>query len=228
MAFVVAESLAEQIANHLATRIIQGDMVNNERIQEARIVNELQVSRGSVREALLILQRLHLVTILPRRGAFVSELNADRVRGLYRLYGNLLEMLAERLVWKASDSDKVELAKLIEKLRNSAAIHDEHLFAEASFELISAAAGVADNEYLTTALENLRPPVHRTLALAVRENLSEIDECTRFITDLIECSLKGDIDSVPAQVNHYFKHHSALVIGAIEKGEAGEVTAVNA
>ena len=223
MAFVVAESLAEQIANHLATRIIQGEMVNNERIQEARIVNELQVSRGSVREALLILERLHLVTILPRRGAFVTVLNADRVRGLYRLYGNLLEMLAERLCWKCGDSDKQELNRLVQKLRNTAAIHDEHLFAEAMFELIAAAARAADNEYLTTALDNLRPPVHRTMALAVRENLSEIDESTRFITDLIEYSLTGREEEVPAMVNAYFKHHSALVIAAVDRGEAGEV-----
>ncbi len=216
MAFVVAESLAEQIANHLASRIIQGEMVNNERIQEARIVNELQVSRGSVREALLILERRHLITILPRRGAFVTELNAERVRGLYRLYGNLLEMLAEKLSWSCSDSDRQQLSGLTDKLRKSAAVHDENLFIEANFELISNAAEVADNEYLTTALENLRPPVQRALALAVRNNLSEMDETTSFMANLVDFALGDQIDKVSELVNGYFKRHSALVIQAIQ------------
>tara|TARA_R110001592_G_scaffold89789_3_gene263863 strand:+ start:4146 stop:4844 length:699 start_codon:yes stop_codon:yes gene_type:complete len=216
MAFVVAESLAEQIANHLADRIIQGDLVNNERIQEARIVSELQVSRGSVREALLILERRHLVTIQPRRGAYVTELNADRVRSLYRLYGNLLEMLAEKLAWSWKEEDKKKLELLVNKLRNTAAVHDHHLFIEANFELISSAAVAAGNEYLKTALDNLQPPLHRALALALRKNLGEMDETSLFVTRLIECTLSDQNDEIPALVNEYCKRHCSLVVQAIE------------
>lgn len=218
MAFVAAESLAEQIANHLAERIIQGELVGNERIQEARIVSELQVSRGSVREALLILERRHLVTIQPRRGAFVTELTADRVRGLYRLYGNLLEMLAEKLSWSWTPEGKATLDPLVSKLRNSAASHDESLFIEANFELISEAATVAGNEYLKTALDNLRPPLHRALALALRKNLSEMEETTLFVTHLIEFALSDRMTEVPALINEYCKRHCLLVVQALEPG----------
>ena len=82
MSFVTPESLAEQIAGHLAERIIQGDLKSNERIQEGRVVQELEVSRGPVREALLLLESRHLITILPRRGAIVTELTPERVRSL--------------------------------------------------------------------------------------------------------------------------------------------------
>ncbi|MDZ4296734.1 MAG: GntR family transcriptional regulator, partial [Moraxellaceae bacterium] len=66
MSFRATESLALQIAQHVGEQIVSGDLVEGERIQEMRIAAELQVSRGSVREALLILQRRHLVEIFPR------------------------------------------------------------------------------------------------------------------------------------------------------------------
>ena len=51
MSFPATESLAEQIARHLASRIIEGELRPGERIQEARVVNELDVRRGSVRHS---------------------------------------------------------------------------------------------------------------------------------------------------------------------------------
>ena len=85
MSFLAPESLSEQIAKYLAASIIQGKLRPGERIQEARVVNELSVSRGSVREALLILERRYLINILPRRGAVVAELTPDKVTQLYDL-----------------------------------------------------------------------------------------------------------------------------------------------
>ncbi len=58
-----SEGLSEQIAKHIAEQIILGELVEGERIQEVRIATELDVSRGSVREALLLLQRTYLIEI---------------------------------------------------------------------------------------------------------------------------------------------------------------------
>lgn len=57
------ESLSEQIARHISEQIISGELVEGERIQELRIAKELDVSRGSVREALLLLERTYLIEI---------------------------------------------------------------------------------------------------------------------------------------------------------------------
>lgn len=95
MTFKAPDSLAEQIAHHLAERIIRGELKERERIQEQKVTQTLNVSRGSVREALLILERRHLVNILPRRGAQVSELSPQHVESLYALIVQLYIMLAE-------------------------------------------------------------------------------------------------------------------------------------
>ena len=94
MTFKAPDSLAEEIAQYRAESIIRGEMQANERIQEQKVTQSLNVSRGSVREALLILERRHLVVILPRRGAQVSELTPHRVKSLYALVIELYALLA--------------------------------------------------------------------------------------------------------------------------------------
>ncbi len=215
MAFVAAESLAEQIANHLAERIINGELLGAERLQEARIVSELEVSRGSVREALLILERRNLVTILPRRGAFVTELTDDRIRGLYRLYGNLLDMLAEKLSWSGTGEHKKVIDTVINRLGNSASDHDRLRFIEDNFEVVSVAAACAGNEYLKDALENLRPPLHRALMLIIQKHSGEMEETSTFIRLLIEAAMSDDMAQASELINTYCKRHCYLAIDAM-------------
>ena len=91
------ESLSEQISQHIAEQIINGELVEGERIQEIRFADELDVSRGSIREALLLLERTHLIEIYPRRGAVVSEMSAQQVSALFDILGILLGKIVERL-----------------------------------------------------------------------------------------------------------------------------------
>ncbi|MCP4066557.1 MAG: GntR family transcriptional regulator, partial [Gammaproteobacteria bacterium] len=65
MDFQVPNTLAEQIANYLAERIMTGQIRPGERIQEATLAGKLKVSRASVKEALYTLERWHLVEITP-------------------------------------------------------------------------------------------------------------------------------------------------------------------
>ena len=71
----LTQSLPEQIAAQLSTRIVSAHYAPGQRIMEQAIAAEFAVSRGPVREALRLLERDGLVTILPRRGALVLELS---------------------------------------------------------------------------------------------------------------------------------------------------------
>ena len=91
------DSLSEQIAKHISEQIISGELVEGERIQELRIAKELDVSRGSVREALLIVERTHLIEIYPRRGAIVSEMSAQQVKALFDTSSLFLMQIVQRI-----------------------------------------------------------------------------------------------------------------------------------
>ncbi|MEP5174915.1 GntR family transcriptional regulator, partial [Marinobacter alexandrii] len=77
MDFQAPNTLAEQIANFMAERIMTGQIRPGERIQEAKLAGELNVSRASVKEALYTLERWHLVDITPRKGAAATQMDAE-------------------------------------------------------------------------------------------------------------------------------------------------------
>lgn len=140
MTFKAPDSLAEQIAHHLAERIIRGELKPGERIQEQKVTQALNVSRGSVREALLILERRHLVVILPRRGAQVTVLNAHNVTSLCNLMSELYILLANAVAerWQSED-DLAPFMQSQQRLQVSFEQQDVRMFVEESFNVMRAA-----------------------------------------------------------------------------------------
>ena len=80
-----AATLSDRTTELLRQRILAGDFGLGERLVEARIARQLQISRGPVREALRQLRAEGLVREEPRRGVFVVDLTLDDVREIYEL-----------------------------------------------------------------------------------------------------------------------------------------------
>jgi DNA-binding transcriptional regulator YhcF (GntR family) len=90
-------TVSEQIAARVGDRILSGAMAPGGRIGEQELADEFSVSRGPIREALRILEREGLATLLPRRGAIVTELSADELRELLEIRAGLFEMVVRKI-----------------------------------------------------------------------------------------------------------------------------------
>jgi GntR family transcriptional regulator, gluconate operon transcriptional repressor len=92
-------SLAGDAADRIRESILSGGFRPGEHLVEARIAQQLNVSRGPVREAFKLLRAEGLVEEEPRRGTFVVRLEADDVREIYQLRaaieGQAARLLAE-------------------------------------------------------------------------------------------------------------------------------------
>lgn len=93
-------TVPEQIAARIGDRILDGAMPSGARIAEQELAEEFSVSRGPIREALRILEREGLVTILARRGAIVTELSPVELRELQEIRAGLFEIVVRKLVAK--------------------------------------------------------------------------------------------------------------------------------
>ena len=91
-------TVPEQIAARVGERILDGRLMPGERIGEQELADEFQVSRGPVREALRILEREGLATLLARRGAIVTELSALELTELLDIRAGLFEVAVRRLM----------------------------------------------------------------------------------------------------------------------------------
>src|SRR5689334_23176589 len=104
-------SLPEQIAARLSERITADIYAPGRRIMEQEVSAEFGVSRGPVREALRLLEKEGLVTILPRRGAQVTRLSTAEVREIFDIRA-ALNGLRDRQI--AESSRRQELLPVLE------------------------------------------------------------------------------------------------------------------
>jgi DNA-binding GntR family transcriptional regulator len=86
----------EFIRNRLRDDIVRGRYEPGDPVPERVVAEELEVSRIPVREALIELERDGLVSILPRRGAYVQVFTAENMQSLYETR-EALEGMAARL-----------------------------------------------------------------------------------------------------------------------------------
>ena len=142
------ESLSEQIAKHISEQIISGELVEGERIQELRIAKELDVSRGSVREALLLLERTHLIEIYPRRGAIVSEMSPQQVRALFDTSSLFLGQIVQRMseTWRSHEAEALQslMLQLNEHVKQS----NTEKFYDSIFQYLAEQQDMVGNPYL--------------------------------------------------------------------------------
>jgi DNA-binding GntR family transcriptional regulator len=226
MRFQAPESLSEQIAQHLGQRIVTGDLPPGARIQELRVSGELNVSRGSVREALLILQRRHLVEIFPRRGAVVSSLTPELVNSLYDIYINLLCMLGRKVLerWSGRELTGVigqvrELQAVIDALNSPARRDAAEKIIEAGFGVMRYAYDLVENPFLEETLENFKPAISRTYFVALENFRDEIDATDRFFRQLGEAALTDDPARLEEVIRNFGEHQRHQVLSTLGTGK---------
>lgn len=217
MAFKARESLSEQIAGHLSGQIIRGELLAGDRIQELRVAGELEVSRGSVREALLILERRHLIDILPRRGAVVKDLSEAQVRGLYELVQILLGLVIRKAIKNVREEDLDPIIALIHELQLAATDRDVDRFFKLSFRFLERAYPFARNGFVEAVLADLHPALQRTYFMALHLDGDEMKECLSFFKALVETIFRRDVPSALQIVHEFAQRQSALVEESITR-----------
>ena len=219
MSFKAPESLAEQIAQHIGEQIITGKMKSKERIQELKVANDLEVSRGSVREALLILESRHLIDILPRRGAMVADMNKSNVRALYETYLTLLIVLATKVAkqWQQGQLDPlIEQLQKIRAIANSNDPEAPERVVKAGFDLMRMAYPLAENPYLEGILEDLQPAIHRAYQMALTLDSNALSHSMTFFGQLLEAVLKREEEKVQTSIKAYGDHLLSIMMDALE------------
>lgn len=223
MSFLAQESLSEQIAQHLANQIIRGESLAGDRIQELRIASELEVSRGSVREALLILERRHLIDILPRRGAVVKDMSEAHVRSLYELTQVLLGLVVRKAIKVMREDDLDPFIATIHDLQMRLDERDVDAFFNASFRFLELAYPFSRNPFVEDIMLNLQPAIQRAYYMALHIDPEEMKECLSFFKAIIETIFRRDVRSALEIIREFAEHQSTLVQESLVRARQIEV-----
>lgn len=210
-------SLSEQIAKHICEQIIRGELVEGERIQELRIAKELDVSRGSVREALLLLERTHLIHIFPRRGAIVSEMSAQQVRALFDTMTVTLGYFVQRMseTWRNHEAEALQklLAQMIEDVKQG----QTEKFYDAIFQYFAAQQDMVSNPYLMKLYKELLPSVRRSYFLTLNISRRELQESLALFKFVIDAIMTRKSQQATLFMEDFCRHLRNLVLESLTR-----------
>lgn len=127
--FAARPSLSAQIYETIKTSILSLELPPGTLLSIGELADQFEVSRTPVRDALLLLEKDELVTLMPHRGAKVTEITAKDVREMYEMH-IALECYAVRMV--APTLTEQELNNLAQILESSRQALEEGQYLEAS------------------------------------------------------------------------------------------------
>lgn len=118
-------SISEAAAERIREAILRGTYRQGERLSDLHIAEELETSRGPIREALKLLQAQGLVIQKPHRGTFVIRVTADDIRETCGLRVAFESYAARTLARQPRDADLSALRRLLDKMEKAAASGDK-------------------------------------------------------------------------------------------------------
>lgn len=110
-------TLADEVAEILRGRILEGRLKAGEPIRQEHVAKELGISRIPLREALSQLAAEGFVSQTAHKGAVVATLSVDEVEELFELRQALEGGLLARAIYNMTEADFAALDALIEESR---------------------------------------------------------------------------------------------------------------
>ncbi len=212
MGFKPWDNLDEQIAEHLSSLIIKGKLAPGERIREARLAEDLGVSRGPVREALRILESKRLVKLIPRRGARVTEISTASVERLYDVLIELLTLTARKAAENRTEEDLAQIRKALNKIEKCAARGDTSGYYDAIFEFFVANLIAAKNPLLSRLLRDLEPSTRRVQYASLSRRKEDLKSNVLYFKQATEYIADKDSEKASQAIRKYAQNEKVFAV----------------
>lgn len=111
-----ARSQGERAYLLIRDRIVTLQLAPGSVIEEARLRADLELGRTPIREALQRLAHENLVTFVPHRGTFVTDINLTDLRRLTEIRVEMERYAARLATERATEADRAAMTGLVEAL----------------------------------------------------------------------------------------------------------------
>lgn len=207
-----APTLGEQAYHDLRTRIVRLEFAPGDVLRENDLQDQLGFGRTPIREALQRLAREHFVTVIPRRGMYVSGIEVSELSLLFETR-TVLEPYAARLAaTRGTGDDWDEMAATLEKTHAPGLEAAELLELDRHcHEIMWAAAG---NRFLVDTLDMLYAQSDRLWHLYLSD-VSDMDHAVEQHTNILDALRAGDADAAGEQVDAHVRAFDEQVRAAV-------------
>ncbi len=192
------KTLREKIVEVLREAIIKQKIKPGERITELEVAERFGISRTPIREAFRQLESEGFLTIVPRKGAVVSDIEEQDIKDFYELKGILEGYAARQAVKRMTEKDIVRLEQFNIEIEEYAKRQDVSGMTKAHnafHELILETCGNRKIKQVVTGL--VRQFLRFRFYVA---SLVHVQEILREHTEIVAAIRSGDGDRAEASM----------------------------
>jgi DNA-binding GntR family transcriptional regulator len=203
------------VAQALREAILRGELQGGQQLLQDKIATEYNVSKIPLREALVQLEGDGLVTIIPNRGAFVSELTAEEVHEISLIRVALETMALREAIPLMQSADFQKAKRVLEKTDH---VSDPYLWSELNWQFHETLYRPAQLPRLHRSLRTLYNNVSRYFVIyksadyagkPQREHREILDACERGKIKLATILLEGHLnDAADVLIQHLSNEQS--------------------
>lgn len=141
-----SSSLTTIVAEELEKLILSGYLKPGERLNEMRLAEKFNVSRGIIREARRGLERAGLVNSIPNRGVFVKKVTRKEFIENSEIRALLTAFLCSKAAENADENDKRELKEKLNEMGKAAELDDADSYFNLNISFHELILKVADHQ----------------------------------------------------------------------------------
>jgi GntR family transcriptional regulator of gluconate operon len=208
-------SLTEDAADRIREQILSGGFRQGEHLVEARIAEQLNVSRGPVREAFKLLRAEGLLEEEPRRGTFVVSLSPGDVREIYGLRAAIEGRAARLLATDPAPAAVAELRALLERIDGAIKAGDYAEVFRRDLEFHDGLCRLSGNARLHEVFVRYVPMLRALLRLDERV-VDSLDDIAMQHHPLLEAIAAGDAEAAARHAEEHSDHAGELIAAYIE------------
>ena len=146
------QSLTDLAYAHLEELIVTLKLAPGAVVSESDLSELTGIGRTPIREALQRLAREKLVSILPRRGIVVTEINVGNQLRLLEVRRELERLIARSAARRATDAERQRFQDLARLFERSARANDDVTFMRTDREFNTLCSAAAHNEFAAGAM----------------------------------------------------------------------------
>ncbi|MFK4296686.1 DNA-binding GntR family transcriptional regulator [Arthrobacter sp. GAS37] len=213
------ESLSSLVLEQIKSAIVNKELAPGTKISEASLATQLQVSKTPVREALLRLRHIGLVS--PNgSGLQVVQPSRESIREAYELRASLERASARFASTRRTDNEMLLLAEFAEGSLTKTLAGDAQGFREFDAQFHRQVALCSGNDLLNTAIDDALVLTSALRARDVPMTQHDSVSCAKEHVRIAEAIASGRVDIAGEAMEEHVGHVMSMVLAVFDQGES--------
>ena len=185
------KTISEQVYDYIIEKITNGEFQPGQRLTEADLLQELDISRTPVRDAFLQLASDGVLVSVPRKGYFIKEYDEETANEDWQIIARLDAYAAELAVNNLTNEDYDEMQSCIEQMDSAISGNDIAAYNSLQHKFHDIYLNKCGSKRLIEELHSLLHGVSRASAFlslmeGVQESTKTINESHKNLLELFK------------------------------------------